>query len=31
MGVALITGVLFGILPARHAARLDAVQALARR
>ena len=31
LGVALMTGTLFGILPARRAARLDAVQALARR
>ena len=31
MGVALVTGISFGILPARRAARLDAVQALARR
>ena len=31
LGTALGTGVLFGVLPARHAARLDPVQALARR
>jgi putative ABC transport system permease protein len=31
LAVALVTGTLFGILPARSAARLDAVQALARR
>lgn len=31
IGVALVTGILFGILPARRAARLDPVQALARR
>ena len=30
-GVALLTGVVFGVLPARRAARLDPVQALARR
>lgn len=31
LGVALLTGVVFGVLPARRAARLDPVQALARR
>ena len=31
LGVALGTGLLFGVLPARRAARLDPVQALARR
>ncbi len=31
LGVALATGLLFGVLPARRAARLDPVQALARR
>jgi putative ABC transport system permease protein len=31
LGVALTTGVLFGVMPARRAARLDPVQALARR
>jgi putative ABC transport system permease protein len=31
LGTALFTGVLFGVLPARNAARLDAVTALARR
>ena len=31
LGTALVTGVLFGVLPARQAARLDPVQALARR
>jgi putative ABC transport system permease protein len=31
LGVALSTGVLFGVMPARRAARLDPVQALARR
>jgi putative ABC transport system permease protein len=31
MGVALVTGILFGILPARRGARLDPVQALSRR
>jgi putative ABC transport system permease protein len=31
VGVALLTGVVFGVLPARRAARLDPVQALARR
>jgi putative ABC transport system permease protein len=31
LGVALTTGVIFGVMPARRAARLDPVQALARR
>jgi putative ABC transport system permease protein len=31
MGTALVTGVVFGLLPARRAARLDAAAALARR
>ncbi|HOG04547.1 MAG TPA: FtsX-like permease family protein, partial [Accumulibacter sp.] len=31
IGTALVTGILFGVLPARRAARLDPVQALARR
>ncbi|MBN8439870.1 MAG: ABC transporter permease [Candidatus Accumulibacter sp.] len=31
LGTALVTGILFGVLPARRAARLDPVQALARR
>jgi putative ABC transport system permease protein len=31
LGTALVTGILFGVLPARQAARLDPVQALARR
>jgi len=31
VGVALITGLLFGVMPARRAARLDPVLALARR
>jgi putative ABC transport system permease protein len=31
LGTALFTGVLFGVLPARNAARLDPVTALARR
>jgi putative ABC transport system permease protein len=31
VGTALATGMLFGVMPARRAARLDAVQALARR
>lgn len=31
VGTALITGILFGVMPARHAARLDPVQALSRR
>ncbi len=31
VGVALVTGLLFGVLPARRAARLDPVQALSRR
>jgi putative ABC transport system permease protein len=31
MGVSLLTGLVFGVLPARRAARLDAVLALARR
>lgn len=31
LGVALLTGVVFGVLPARRAAQLDPVQALARR
>jgi len=31
LGTALLTGILFGVLPARRAARLDPVQALARR
>ena len=31
IGVALITGMLFALLPARRAAQLDPVQALARR
>ena len=30
-GVALVTGLVFGVMPARRAARLDPVQALARR
>ena len=31
LGTAIITGLIFGVLPARRAARLDAVQALSRR
>ena len=31
LGTALVTGILFGVLPARRAARLDPVQALSRR
>ena len=31
LATALATGLVFGVLPARQAARLDAVQALARR
>ena len=31
LGTALVTGVLFGVMPARHAARMDPVQALAKR
>ncbi|KON82052.1 ABC transporter permease [Azoarcus sp. PA01] len=31
LGTAIVTGVLFGVMPARRAARLDAVQALAKR
>ena len=31
VGVALLTGLVFGVMPARRAARLDPVQALARR
>jgi putative ABC transport system permease protein len=31
IGVSLLTGLIFGVLPARRAARLDAVLALARR
>jgi putative ABC transport system permease protein len=31
LGTALATGILFGVLPARRAARLDPVQSLARR
>jgi putative ABC transport system permease protein len=31
LGTALVTGILFGVLPARQAARLDPVQALAKR
>ena len=31
LGTALLTGILFGVLPARQAARLDPVQSLAKR
>ena len=31
LGTALVTGILFGVLPARQAARLDPVQSLAKR
>ncbi|MBU3898770.1 MAG: ABC transporter permease [Gammaproteobacteria bacterium] len=31
LGTALVTGILFGVLPARHAARMDPVQALSKR
>jgi putative ABC transport system permease protein len=31
LGTALVTGVLFGVMPARRAAALDPVEALARR
>ena len=31
LGTALVTGILFGVLPARRAARLDPVQSLAKR
>ncbi len=31
LGTAIVTGVLFGVMPARRAARLDPVQALAKR
>jgi putative ABC transport system permease protein len=31
LATALITGILFGVMPARRAARLDPVQALAKR
>jgi putative ABC transport system permease protein len=31
LGTALFTGIVFGVLPARQAARLDPVQSLAKR